>query len=181
MHIAVAVTTAPRRVSYLDATLISLQNAGFDSPLVVRDGEPRLGIVPTFRRALFLLRDAPLCLVAQDDIAMPAGLATWLMSELPCERGIVSLYLSHGRDAPQEWSKLPDDGTYPMAVGACGFVIDRSTVRMLLDSEPFARVDQLGPQLAIWCRRNSTPFWVHNPSLIRHTGEVSCREIKSTA
>lgn len=180
MHIACAVTTAPRRVAYLDATLQSLVNAGFDNPLVVRDGEPRLGIVPTFRKALWLVRDAPLCLVAQDDIALPAGLRLWLMDNLPAERGVFALYLSRERFAPDGWSKLAEEG-YPINVGACAFLFDRSTVNRILDSEPFQRVDVLGSQLALWCRRNSVPFWLRNPSLVKHVGDVSCREIKSIA
>ncbi len=139
---------------------------------------PRLGIVPTFRRAVHLaLVTCPQMDVAvfQDDVEVKPDLILEIKSHVPFHTGVSALYLSEGRTAPEGWSTIEDDGTYPLNVGACGIVMDAETARRFIESPPFVRTDRLGSQLVQWCWREKIPFYVHSPSLLKHTGLISTK------
>ena len=174
----------PGGVNYLPETRDSLTRAGLRFCSVVTDGptehDPdgvRLGIVPTFRRAVMDChrrnKSGP-AIVFQDDIDAPPELGE-IVHGLTCRFGVYSLFLSPNRMARPRWTEIPKSDEYPLNVGACGIVMDAATARQFLDSPPFPRVDRLGSQLVQWCWRESIPFFVHSPSLLRHTGEVSAK------
>jgi hypothetical protein len=110
MNIAAAVTTAPRRVSYLAQTLRSLERGGFSQPIVAADApdptiepaypaldggfaalrieraERRLGAFRNWRRALRALLtsrpEADAFAVFQDDVRVSRHLHEWLEEHL---------------------------------------------------------------------------------------------------
>lgn len=185
-----AVMTCPDRPQYLKGTLKSLRDGGFENPMLVSDGyvppgiglpsrcsHVRCGIVPTFRRAVHATVGADsFSVIFQDDIRVPVDFRDWLEDNLPPAPGIFALYLSDDRTAPDGWSVLEDDGHYPLEVGMCAVAMDYMTAERFVKSPPFPRVDRLGSQLALWARREDIPFWLHSPSLVTHTGDVSVRE-----
>jgi len=100
MKLASVITTAPRRVSYLDETLSSLSRAGFDTPIIIDDEDKTFGPYGNFRRALRIaLREFPkaeVIAVFQDDILVVDRLRAWIDANcwpvLLDQTGIVSLY-----------------------------------------------------------------------------------------
>lgn len=100
MQIACAVTTAPRKVSYLESTLESIDAAGFERPLVSYDETLALGSYRNFKRTVLeLLESSPTAdayLIFQDDISVARGLRQWIEKnfwpESPEKIGVASLY-----------------------------------------------------------------------------------------
>ena len=199
---AIMTCKRPDDTSYLDGTIASLESAGIaisgicpDGPFprhihpaskgVLRTGI-RLGIVPSFRlvaaqwqavtRGIGNVHSSPMLAVFQDDVESPPNLRDIIENHLPSKRGVFSLYLTEGREAPQGWSTIDKSDTYPLNVGACGIVMDAETARLFIESPPFPRVDRLGSQLVLWCWERGIPFWQHSPSLLKHIGKVSCRQ-----
>lgn len=181
MHISAAVTTAPRETSYLQDTLESLHAAGFEYPLVIRDGRPLLGAKPTFKRALWSLRAASWVAVFQDDVLVARGLRSWLESqELP--RAVHSLYTSSVHDhgdgwqtldlEPKPWNMLP----WHNSLGACVLLLPGEIAVDYLANDPqFVRTDRLGGSIGEYCHLHGVPFITHSPSLVQHIGTTSCR------
>jgi hypothetical protein len=177
---------------------VMMARDGFSTAKELR---PRMGIVPTFRHTLaagFNCGGSGPFVIFQDDIQPSSDMMTFSLKTedgtdiqqrmkpsdslsvivqkcLPSERGVFSLYLTEGRDAPQGWSTIDKSDEYPLNVGACGVVMDAETARLFIESPPFPRVDRLGSQLVLWCWEKGIPFWIHSPSLLRHTGTISCR------
>lgn len=181
MLISAAVTTAPRDASYLPDTLQSLAAAGFDSPLVVCDGQPKLGPKATFRRALWSLRGAEWLAIFQDDIVVARGLRDWLEQHV-LGTGVYSLYCSTVHDGKDGWRQVdlvPNAGnTLPWhnSLGACALLLHETVASGFLKDDPqFNRNDRIGAAVGEYCYRNDLPFFVHCPSLVQHIGEVSCR------
>ena len=102
-----AITTAPRDVNYLDATIRSIEAAGWDNYVVINDEKCKRGSWKNFRESLVGMLAASsytdknsiltACLIFQDDIEITAGLRSQLeMSpfiEQALRRGeILSLY-----------------------------------------------------------------------------------------
>ncbi len=200
---AVGVTTAPRRRDTLERSLESLAGAGWREPAVFVDSavnfperyahlpgtfrDTRLGAWPTYYLALaeLLMRspEADALLVAQDDIAFPAGVPVreYLEAALwPGRRpGLVSLYCSsaYTKDAPGWYLH---DGLWVW--GALAIVFPRELARQfVLDGRVFDhRRDPLNGGLAnidlvigAWAMREGLEVWHTTPSLVQHTGDSS--------
>jgi hypothetical protein len=183
MNPSVAVTTAPRAVGYLEATLDSLTKAGFQSVEVVEDDGG--GINATYKRAMRLALEsqADSILICQDDIEVARGLANWLTTlEWPANNvGCLSLYCAQPyRQDDVGWWEFPLQPTRIMrqpwakVYGALAMLWPReSAERFVTDKPPFdgrSKVDQL---IGKWCMDSGRSLWVHSPSLVEHIGAVS--------
>lgn len=187
MQISTAVTTCPRETDYLPQTLESLREAGFEYPLVIRDGRPKLGAKPTFKRALWSLRGAEWTLVFQDDIVVARGLKRWLHDMDGCylegpAPGVYSLYCSAPQDGPDGWRRLDlapktwDVAPWHRSLGACALLLHESVAVGFLEHDPQpGRADRIGGALGQFCYEQDIPFHVHSPSLVQHIGDVSVR------
>lgn len=189
MHISAAVTTCPREVDYLPQTLESLRAAGFEYPLVIRDGRPTLGPKATFKRALWSLRGAEWMLIFQDDIMVARGLRSWLEQQHASRwweehtPAVLSLYCSAPQDShddgwrrlnlePQTWDAAP----WMRSLGACALLLHESIATGFLAHDPQqGRADRIGGALGQFCYEKNVPFYVHSPSLVQHIGDVSVR------
>ena len=181
MNIASAVTTCPRPggISYLESTLESLHDGGFEP--VVFDDREFTGSWPNLRRALqgrFEARpDAEAIVVFQDDVRVARGLRGWLNDALwpaPVETiGVVSLYTATPNHLRPGWFTLDDLPVY-RPYGALAFCFPRHAVELLLQ-KPANLAFKCGSDtsVATFCRNNKLSYWLHSPSLVEHVGEVS--------
>ena len=200
---AAGVITAPRAEPTLGDTLASLKGAGFEDvrvfaePRAVVPGEfshlPRTdrsdtcGAFPNWYLALteLVLRDptADAYLLCEDDVQFSKGLRGYLERTLwPAkEVGVVSLHTpSHfAVDKPRGWH-AEDRGWG--AWGAQAYVFPNRSARALLSDPAVLDHRGFGPDggrihadcvVGAWCRRSGRPYFVHSPSLTRHTGETS--------
>ena len=196
------VITCQRKVSYLNQTLRSIRAAGFGEIHVYADGNPlplmtttrcnnvvwqtnhtavRLGPKPTFKQLLWILahHDEPWIVIFEDDVQVARGLRGWLEENIPQE-GVVSLYTSSAHDGDDGWQQVhltpSPDQPWPWrnCLGACALAMRQETALDYLANDPQQeRTDRGGASLGEYCYRNDLPFWVHNPSLVQHVGEVS--------
>lgn len=184
MKIEAYVTTAPRPVDYLQRTLDSLTEAGFQSVHVVEDNIGS-GISATYRKTLTEALAVPsdAILVCQDDILVAAGLAGWLETlEWPAENiGCVSLYCAgpHRKEQSGWWeqSLVPTDKLkqpWVKVYGALAMLWPRQSAEAFLAYNPHllwkSKVDQL---IGKWCMETGRRLFVHSPSLVEHIGAVS--------
>lgn len=193
--IPTAVTTAPRRHDYLPDTLASLAESGFPKPIIfaergapvpddcdVRVSDASPGSWPNFRRALAgLVAESPHAVayaVFQDDIAVTPNCAAWVESRLwPSEKcGVLSLYTAEttGR-GKAGWFQIPRELLPRRAFGACAIIMPCEAAKMLgrdrkLGAGTMTLTDQW---LGKFCKEHGLQWWQHQPSLIRHLGEVS--------
>ena len=200
---AAGVITAPRAEPTLGGTLASLKDAGFEDvrvfaePGAVVPGEfshlPRTdrsetcGAFPNWYLALteLVLRDprADAYLLCEDDVQFSKGLRKYLERTLwPAkDTGVVSLHTpSHfAVGKPRGWH-AEDRGWG--AWGAQAYVFPNRSARALLSDPAVLDHRGFGPDggrihadcvVGAWCRRSGRPYFVHSPSLSRHTGETS--------
>ena len=200
---AVAVTTAPRRVSTLATTLDSLAAAGWEDPHLFAEPGTRIpkrfrGLETIRRRQqmgawgnwLLALTEIYLSdphagayFLCQDDVVYPRGLREYLEANLwPADRlGVVSLH------TPSHHANEDVVGFFPREVGwgawgAMGFVFPNASVRALLrDPQVMSHryrgmgngMQNVDSVVGDWCKRKGLPFYLHSPSLSQHTGEKS--------
>lgn len=183
--IAVAVTTAPRKVDYLPQTLASIMAAGFDG--VASEDDSAVGSYRNFKLALAetAKSEADACLIFQDDIQVARGLWDWLLAggwpEDPARIGVVSLYtagpnaratdgwhaldLTVTKERPLPWSR---------AYGALAIMMPKLSAERFLKAnwkpESKSKTDL---NLGQWCCATGLSWWLHSPSLVQHIGEVS--------
>lgn len=172
-----AIITAPRHVDYLTDTLASLRAADFN-PSIVRDVRND-GPNSTFRGALsFLLGTtrATSLAVFQDDLQAATGLSEWLdglqWPEPPGKVACLSLYCSGPQTRSQSgWWKLDDP--YDMR-GALATVWPWESAQAFLNDPPvFSGRTKTDMLIGKWAGLRGKSIWVHCPSLVQHTGEVS--------
>lgn len=181
MRIVSAVNTSPRPngISYLESTLASLRDAGFD-PLVVNDDDFR-GSWPMLREALARLLERSssgdaLC-VFQDDILAARGLFRWLEETLwpgdVDECGACSLYCAGANSREESGWYTADDLPNFKPWGACGFAFPRRSAELLVANPPNRPLHtQSDASTATFCRMHNLKFWIHSPSLLQHIGVV---------
>lgn len=177
MRILSAITTCPREgVSYLEATLDSICNAGF-SVEIVRD-EKMAGSWWVLREALkrLLERPADAYCVFQDDIEIARGCRKWLESQLwplPEEKvGVLSLYTASTCHVRDGWFTA-DEMPVVRAFGACGLVFPRHTAEMVLSHKDRSMLTGSDTTLAGLCHKHGLAWVNHSPSLCEHRGAVS--------
>lgn len=193
------VTTVPqRRHDLLPRTLNSLILAGFDRPRLFVDGASTgfgdLGLETTYHQpalrtfgnwitALWELyiREpmADRYAIFQDDFVTCRNLRRYLETVEYPENGYLNLYTF-----PCNQQLAPGLGWYPsdqMGKGALALVFNKSAVTELLSSEHMA----MRPQHAVRGHKSvdggivtalkatNRKEYVHNPSLVQHTGDVS--------
>ena len=146
-----------------------------------------LGAFPNWYLALseLVLRDpaADAYFLCQDDTTFSAGLRGYLERTLwpAATVGAVSVYTpSHSAaDGPDGW-RAEDRGW--RCWGALGLIFPNASARALLADPAVLDHRGFGPRdglrnvdsvVGAWCRRIGRPYFVHRPSLCRHTGETS--------
>ena len=147
-----------------------------------------LGAFPNFYLALseLVLREprADAYFLCQDDAEFSAHLRTYLEKTLwpAAEVGAVSVYTpSHDDppDSPRGWAAV-DRGW--KCWGALGLIFPNASARAFLSDPAVLDHRGFGPKdglanvdsvVGAWCRRSGRPYFVHRPSLCRHTGETS--------
>ena len=183
------VTTISERQQYLNQTLISLQGAGFDNPIIFVDTEPKLGVVGRWILSLheLYLRNprANRYAIFQDDIVCSRDIRQYIESRWPNDKAYLNLFTFMDNEdmvqnAGEGWmeSGLADRRCqFQTGRGACGLVFNREGVMTLLTSPrlvmksisalPSRKVDG-----AIVDAMNHAGFreYIHNPSLIQHVG-----------
>jgi hypothetical protein len=201
--IAVAMTTAPRRVPTLPRALASLVEAGFSGGvhvlaepntwdqiqrpngerIVTIDHRATRGCFDNWRRALLYLlgqTTAPWLLVVQDDAIWAPGAAEALLVETRARQdqliGFLSPYVT-ARDVPlgsvNGWNECRSGWELWGALALC---IPRGTARELLKHPRFVnhRGDQqVDAVVAASMLDLGRPSYVHVPSLVDHVGETS--------
>ena len=200
---AVGVTTAPRRNSTLERTLLSLEEAGWDRPRLFV--EPTVELPPKFGDLPATWRDetvgafpnwylgltelvmrnprADAYLLCQDDVLFSAKLRDYLELVLwPAPRvGVVSVYCpSHyGLDKAKGFH-VEEHGWATW--GALAYVFPNPSARAILSDSLLVNHRHHGPAAGMrniesvvggWCARSCLPYYVHVPSLAQHIGETS--------
>ena len=194
--IPVAITTAPRKgVEYLDETLISLVNAGWEDVLVVAEpeapvnGHPRvlwnrnrLWAWANFLNALAVLIEedpaSDALMVCQDDIRIAKDTRRWLEAQLwPSEdTGVLSLYTCSATAAGKDegWFRLGDADLPERAFGALAIVMPtEAAAKLLCDPPGRDSRNRIDYHLGEFCAQHRLGYWQHMPSLVRHVGKVS--------
>ena len=177
MHIVSAVTTSPRPgVSYLESTLESLHEAGFE-PYVLNDTDFG-GAWPALRRALAKLLEtgSDALAVFQDDVIAAKGLCGWLETNgwpMPVEQiGVMSLYCAGANSMGFGWYTADDLPVFK-PWGACGFLFPRHAAEKLVANPPCkAMLQGADSHTATFCRMNGLRFLLHSPSLVQHIGAI---------
>lgn len=202
--LTVGVTTCMRGDDhpYFQSTLRSIREAGFFIDVLQGDGDcepltsfaasfgveavcgrygPLLGPKPTFKKCVYQLLQSQRenVLIFQDDINVAKGCCDWLMQDIP--DGIWSLYCATPLDRHDGWRRLdltPREGDrfpWQNSLGACAIGMDRSTAELWLQHDPeFRNAACIGASLGRFCHLREIPFSVHAPSLVHHTGAISC-------
>lgn len=192
--VSTAVTTAPRpSADYLPETLRQLASAGFPRPLIVAEpGSPvsdaivnpeRLGPCGNFRRALseLLRTDSEWLAVFQDDIEVSRGLFPWVLNDIPRfnKCGVVSLYTPQPQASDEHGWKCVDGISPKTPVGALAILMRHKIARMYIAKpEPSGINRPTTVSLAEFCQVSGLDWYVHNPSFVRHTGEVSAIDMR---
>ena len=151
------------------------------------DRAETLGAFPNFYLALseLVLRDprADAYLLCQDDVEFSKGLRGYLERTLwpAADVGVVSVHTPRhfAVGKPRGWH-AEDRGWG--AWGAQGYVFPNRSARRFLSDPAVLDHRGFGPReglknvdsvVGAWCRRTGLPYFVHAPSLSRHTGETS--------
>jgi len=196
MKWAIAIITAPRESSRLEATLSSVAEAGWDNPIVVAEPNApipasvsqlrvlrnphRLGPHRNFRRAVSVLLEvepqADAYAVLEDDIQMSASLRAWLDSTgvWPSDRtGVLSLFTAYANHSMQPgWHPCRD--VPRRAHGAQAYVFPPRAAIAYLSMPPRRMTwGQTDYWVGWWCRESGYEYWMHSPSFVRHTGKES--------
>ncbi|MBA4030794.1 MAG: hypothetical protein C0478_07860 [Planctomyces sp.] len=123
-------------------------------------------------------------LILQDDAELAASLVPYLeqiFPQGPLPQGIYSLYCpAHEERAGARGFTVIDPGW--QAWGALAYLLSPLTARRLLTDRTLLDHRPHGPAEGLknidsvvgwWCRRAGVPYFVHQPSLVRHLGETS--------
>lgn len=123
-------------------------------------------------------------LLLQDDVELAASLVPYLeqvFPQGPLLQGIYSLYCpAHEERSGARGFTVIDPGW--QAWGALAYLLSPLTARRLLTDRTLLDHRPHGPAEGLknidsvvgwWCRRAGVPYFVHQPSLVRHLGETS--------
>lgn len=185
---SVGIITAPRHPSTLEATLESVRAAGWlptvyhQQPVAPIDWAytvPHAG-EGCYQNWLFALRSMTdeyavgerppdYVLIFEDDCEVTPELRDWLDAQsLPW--GVLSLYCAAHADNGNGWLQPPLRGSY----GALAYLLPFPIAyRLALDPLWPDRPGGTDHNVLMWCKRTGTPYYVHAPSFVRHTGDVS--------
>jgi hypothetical protein len=203
IDIAVAVTTAPRRVPTFPQALSSLRGAGFservhvfaepgtwdqiprprDERTLTHDHATTHGCFKNWRHALKHLlakTDAPWLLIVQDDAIWEPGSARTLRAGAEARQdlrtGFLSPYVS-ANDVPpgsgDGWNECRSGWNFWGALALC---IPRGAARKLLKHQRFVKHrqnQQVDAVVAASMLDLGRPSYVHVPSLVDHVGATS--------
>jgi len=175
MHWAVAVTTAPRPVPTLDATLAGLRRAGWPRCEIVEDTS-RAGAWPTWLRALRELIErhprADALLMCQDDALFCRDLRKHLERTLwPGDR--VALCSPYGPAVYQSekpgWHR-EDRGW--LLIGAVCWAIPRAAAEAILEDLGRLKASKhIDAHVGRWAAESGRSVWYHTPSLVQHAAD----------
>jgi hypothetical protein len=195
-----AVTAVPSRLDLLAKTIASLADGGFPDPIISVDGQindpayvsyPHIGTFKHWHRTLLDLYSrnpwSQYYAIFQDDMICVQNLRQYIeLSQIP-EKSYLNLFTfmeNEGivKDQPTGW--LPayrTESGFQMGRGAVALVLPHDAVETLLSSNHFItrRRDAIrgnrsldGAVVEALGQAGFTEY-VHNPSLVQHTGSVS--------
>jgi hypothetical protein len=181
-QIPVGVLTSLREQPTLESTLASLHAAGFAS-IMQFDDRHRIGCYAAWRkmleRMLWMFPDAPYLLMCEDDCEFSTGLADYLSSagsagDLP--HAILSPYCAAANhiDGESGWHSV-----HPRrAFGALCYLIPRP-LALQFHTRPPSPDWRDGTDIAMgqFCQSRNIGYYVHRPSLVRHTGFTTTLDI----
>ncbi len=199
INIPAAVTTAPREIDYLSDTLASLSSAGWPDPVIVAEPESpahkyrnvrhtskRHGPWGSFLRALRILLDeqpaADAYAFFQDDILISENCKAWLADQLwPADNvGALSLYTCERQDAGGDGWVCGVPSKEHKVYGLLAVVLPISVARLLtLNPLRPAERNRADVIFGEFCLREGLSWCRHEPSLVRHVGEVSARHTRN--
>lgn len=199
---SVGITTCPRRIETLSATVVSLVRAGWNESDMQLFAEPpfediskqlrvtyrgtRMGAFPNWYVSLTELvlanSGADYFFMCQDDVAFCIDVKSYLedcISVLPpC--AFLSLYCGTLQRRPQMARGFFERSAGEPLYGALAIVISAPVARMLTDPPPAARHRRsenglfgIDRFLSEWADELALPAFVHYPSLVAHTGHQS--------
>lgn len=168
------VTTFPRNPPTLPKTLASLDSAGFSSLQThPGTGHPRHDW-QTASAALLASTDAPLMLVAQDDILICRGLAGRLERlAWPQNVGCLSLYAP---DRYAEIARAPGFRVTGNTWGACALLFPRAVLQAIIESPVYREWPtdrQIDSAVGAAVEALGLEFWYLWPSAVQHVGDKS--------
>lgn len=169
---AVGTLTAPRKQATLAVSLTSLRAAGF-APDVILDDVERKGCwqnwLAVLRRLLSIAPDVERYLVTEDDALFSVGLRDYLDHNPPPPDSVASLYCSRDCMLPElmRWARMP---VPLMAHGSLAYVLTPTIARQIAADPPFPnRRHGTDHAVGTFCRYREIPYYVHSPSLTRHS------------
>lgn len=198
-----AVTTTPDRSQYMDETLHSLAQGGFEEVTLCYDsggpstleqpGHPttwvtsspiRVGSKANFKLGLWHLigDDLDYCIVFQDDVIVSRGLCGYLdLPAKPLANAVYMLYCTPGMECSYQGfepfdlePKINQPFPWKKPIGACGVLMDKETAELFLENDPLPQyANRIGQSLAKFCYLNNIPMIRHTPSLVQHIGKDS--------
>lgn len=177
--ISVVVTTAPRVVSYLDATLASIAAAGFADVAVSTDNDnsgTALPYLTAMKMALQRRVSASHVLVFQDDIRCAEGLAAVAKDyRLPQGNKLLSYYCcsSYGKPNSDGYRKIDLQLNGTTVYGALALMWSRDIAQRFVDTFRATSRTKIDMQIGDWCVKHGVEFWAHYPSLVQHVGRAS--------
>jgi hypothetical protein len=183
---AVGILTAPRKQPTLPATLAALGAAGFgDCPRLISADVNLSGCwqnwLATTAALLAAYPRVDRLLILEDDCLLSAGLRRYfdLPYYLPPAAGVCSLFCSRDclRNELLQWHRMP---VPLLAHGSQAYVMTPEVARCLLADPPFRqRRDGTDHAVGTYCRLKEIPYFVHSPSLSRHSAPVDTSLVES--
>lgn len=193
------VTTSirPNDANYLQESLLSIKDGGFDNVWIAADGPlPRLngffqpkvmtptkiGIVPFYRLCLSYMIEyaqGDRFIVFQDDVQVCPDCCGWIENTLLARDSIFSLYANKWStdniQVRDEHWMLPNetkDHAHPWlsSLGGCAIMFSKDVAKRLIETRPPVRTDRLGAWIAEFAYHEDIPLWMHKPSLVQHIG-----------
>lgn len=177
MQWTVAVTTAPRPVPTLEATLAGLARAGWQDIEVIAD-TGRAGAWATWLKALgksLARRPAPdALLLCQDDAAFCRGLRDYLERTLwpNPQAALCSPYCPAVYRGPQRGWHREDRGW--QLIGAVCWAIPRAAAEAMFEALRRQKAEKhVDARVGRWAEQTRRSVWYHTPSLVQHIADAN--------
>jgi hypothetical protein len=180
--VAVGMTTCPRDgVSYIQESINSLVDNGWDVPLVYNDQEKRgdwWGFIQVCRLLLIAYPTADKFLVLQDD-AIACGPPRDFLEVLETRNDVMSLFTMHQR--LKESSELEGPAAYLMSLdtglermvncnGGIAYLINRKFAAKIID-RAYTVWTPTPQMIGNYCHSEGIGYWIAKENAFEHIGE----------
>jgi len=197
---SVVIKTAPRKRSYLEAALDSLDRAGWPPDEVFLSVEPgvNVGTLPAVKKVVRNQRN-PGCwqnhlsalqflfdrsahashpegylLVLEDDVQFAPGLRAHLDANPPPRDGVVSLYTAAPNyRSPEGWHQVQLHRPIRTYGALALAFLPEIAGRLLADPPKPYNVEGTDHWVGRFCQLQGIPYYCHSPGFVRHLGYVS--------